>query len=127
MSYIIDSCAWIDFFGHKKHFNTISRFLTDDLARTNQIILAELTPVAKVNKELKLISCLSGIKVVPLTINWEEIIDVQVMCLKSGMNKVGLLDIAIVQNAKQNKLGIFSTDKHIRFLSRKMGVTLLDS
>jgi predicted nucleic acid-binding protein len=124
MNYIIDSCVWIDFFIKKEHFESISTLIIDDLVYTNKIILSELLPSAKKNRETELIECLSGLELVPLSIDWDEIADIQYNCLKSGINKLGLLDIAIAQNAKQNKMGIYSTDRHMELLSRKMGFKL---
>jgi hypothetical protein len=74
------------------------------------------------NKEYDFIDCLSGINIVPLSIDWDEIIEIQYQCIKAGINKLGLLDIAIIQNAKQNNIEIFSTDKHMILLSKKMGI-----
>lgn len=122
MNYIIDSCVWIDYFRTKINFKEISQLLIDNLALTNKIILAELIPSAMVNKEYDFIDCLSGIDIVPLAIDWDEIIEIQYQCIKTGINKLGLLDIAIAQNAKQNNIEIFSTDKHMILLSKKMGI-----
>jgi predicted nucleic acid-binding protein len=122
MNYIIDSCVWIDYFRTKINFKEISQLLIDNLALTNKIILAELIPSARVNKEYDFIDCLSGIDIVPLAIDWDEIIEIQYQCIKTGINKLGLLDIAIAQNAKQNNIEIFSTDKHMILLSKKMGI-----
>lgn len=36
----------------------------------------------------------------------------QVRCLKNGINKVGIPDLLITQNAVQYGLRIFSRDKH---------------
>ena len=109
----------------KKHFDAVSALLNDNLAFTNEIILAELLPSAKMRKEKDFIECISGVELVALEIDWGEVIEVQFNCLKSGINKIGLLDIAIVQNAKQNKMGIFSTDKHIIALANLINVQLL--
>lgn len=124
MNYIIDSCVWIDFFVKKSHFESLSALIIEDLVCTNRIILSELMPSAKKNKEIEFVECLSGLDLVPLNIDWEEIADIQYNCLKSGINKLGLLDIAIAQNAKQNNMGIYSTDRHMELLSRKMGIKL---
>ena len=124
MNYLIDSCVWIDFFGQKKHFKAGSRLLLNNSAVLNEIILAELLPVAKLKKEAVFIDCLSGLKIAPLRIDWPEITEIQYQCLQAGLNKIGLLDIVIVQNAKQNGLALFSTDKHMRFLAQKFGVKL---
>jgi len=124
MKYVVDSCIWIDFFTKKKHFESVSNLLMDDLAYVNQIILSELLPSARLKKENEFIDSMSGLELVPLDIDWLEIEEIQYNCLKSGINKLGLLDIAIAQNAKQNNMGIFSTDRHMELLSRKMDVKL---
>ena len=124
MKYVVDSCIWIDFFTKKKHFESVSNLLIDDLAYVNQIILSELLPSARLKKENEFIDSMSGLELVPLDIDWLEIEEIQYNCLKSGINKLGLLDIAIAQNAKQNKMGIFSTDRRMELLSRKMDVKL---
>jgi len=41
-----------------------------------------------------------NIKKNPLNINWQQIIDFQVQCLKSGANGIGIPDLIIAQNAK---------------------------
>jgi len=115
MSYIVDSCVWIDFFSKKSHFNAISELLFKDEIYTNSIILAELRPSARASKQKKFIDCISALEEIPLNINWNEIEDIQYHCIKSGINKVGLLDIVIAQNAKQNGLAVFLTDKHMNF------------
>jgi hypothetical protein len=74
------------------------------------------------NKEYDFIDCLSGINIVLLDIDWDEIIEIQHQCIKTEIEKLGLLDIAIAQNAKQNNIEIFSTDKHMILLSKKMGI-----
>ncbi|MDR1997635.1 MAG: PIN domain-containing protein [Candidatus Margulisbacteria bacterium] len=124
MNYIVDSCVWIDFFGQSKYLQTVSRLLTDNLAFTNNVILAELLPAARKNKEHEFIECLSGLEAVPLNIDWAEIEEIQLFCLKSGLNKLGLLDIVIAQNARQNNMGLFSTDRHMRLLGLKLGIKL---
>jgi predicted nucleic acid-binding protein len=122
MNYIIDSCVWIDYFNKKLHYDIVSQLLTDNLAYINKIILAELIPSARIYKEFDFIACLSGLNLLELDINWDEIMEIQYQCIKSGINKLGLLDIAIAQNAKQNDIGVFSTDKHMILLSQKLGI-----
>ncbi|GHT65158.1 hypothetical protein FACS1894110_06350 [Spirochaetia bacterium] len=122
MNYIVDSCVWIDYFKYKKHFQEISGLLINNLASVNKIILAELIPSAQAYKEYDFIACFSGISVVPLNIDWDEIMAIQYECIKSGINKLGLLDIAIAQNAKQNGMGIFSTNRHMILLCKKTGL-----
>jgi predicted nucleic acid-binding protein len=121
VKYLIDSCVWIDFWGKKAHFTAISDLLRTDFACTNPIILAELLPSAQLNHETEFIACFSGITILPLDIDWNEITAIQYRCLKAGINKLGLLDIAIAQNAGQQGATVFSTDGHMIALAKIMG------
>ena len=56
--------------------------------------------------------------------NWEEIIELQVKCLRSGANGVGIPDLIIAQNAKENNLKIYSLDKHFQLLSQALKIKL---
>jgi predicted nucleic acid-binding protein len=82
----------------------------------NEIILAELIPSAKARNEKEFIECLYGIELLRLTIDWDEIIEMQYYCIKNGINKLGLLDIVIAQNAKQNNVGVFTIDRNMILL-----------
>jgi hypothetical protein len=64
----------------------------------------------------------SGINIIPLNIDWNEIMEIQYQCLLSGINRLGLLDIVIAQNAKQNDVEIFSADNHMKLLTQVMGI-----
>jgi predicted nucleic acid-binding protein len=122
MNYIIDSNIWIEFFNKKNFFESVSELLIHNNGCINKIILAELIPSARQKKEFEYIECLSGIEIVPLNIDWDEITEVQFRCIKSGINKLGLLDIAIAQNAKQNALGIFTMNRHMILLCKMLGI-----
>ncbi len=60
----------------------------------------------------------------PLDIRWEEIIGFQLKYLKSGANGVGIPDLIIAQNAKQNNCKIYSLDKHFSLLNKVLKVNL---
>jgi predicted nucleic acid-binding protein len=127
MSYIIDSCIWIDFFNKKLHFQTVSQLLLNDLAFVNKIILAEIIPSARIFNELDFIASISGVPVAQLAIDWDEIIEIQYQCIKKGINKLGLLDIAIAQNAQQHGMGIFSTNRHMILLCQNINIQCITS
>ncbi|MFA6835903.1 MAG: hypothetical protein WCR04_05805 [Fibrobacteraceae bacterium] len=109
MNFIIDSCVWLDSFIRKRE--EISSPLIDNAGRTNDAILSEMLPSAKKNREADFIECLSGIDIMPLAIDRDEEWNIQYECLESGINKIGILDIVIAQNAVQNGTGNFSTDR----------------
>jgi predicted nucleic acid-binding protein len=122
MNFVIDSNIWIEFFNRKNHFDAVSQMLLQDCVYINKIILAELIPQALVRRELEFVECLSGIELLELDIDWNEIVEIQVRCIKAGINKLGLLDIAIAQNARQNGAGIFTIDKNMVLLCDRLGV-----
>jgi predicted nucleic acid-binding protein len=122
VSYIVDSNVWIEFFNKKNFFKPVSELLENNTAFINKIILAELLPAARLKKEKDFIECLSGIEMVDLHIDWDEIIEIQFQSIKKGINKLGLLDIAIAQNAKQNKVGIFTINRHMILLCQLIGL-----
>ena len=59
-------------------------------------------------------------------VNWEQIIDFQHKCLKKGLNGIGILDLIIVQNAKQNHSSIYSLDNHFNLLGNILKIKLID-
>jgi len=59
-----------------------------------------------------------------MQINWHEIVEFQVRCLKAGANGVGIPDLIIAQNAKANNCRIYSLDKHFRLLKQVIKVKL---
>jgi predicted nucleic acid-binding protein len=122
VKYLIDSNIWIEYFNKKRYFVPVSDLLIQNDVYINAIILAELIPSAKARKEREFIECLYGIESLELTIVWDEIIDIQYRCIRTGINKLGLLDIAIVQNAKQNNAGVFTLDRHMLLLCNLTGV-----
>jgi predicted nucleic acid-binding protein len=122
MNYIIDSNVWIEYFNKKNYFDSVSELLVNNTVYINKIILAELIPSARARNETEFIECLSGIEVLDLDINWDELIEIQFQCIKNGINKLGLLDIVIAQNAKQNDSGIFTINRHMILLCNLIGV-----
>ena len=86
--------------------------------------MAELISYLKIKKQAKVTKLLHVINQIPLKINWEQIIEFQVKCLKSGANDVGIPDLIIAQNAKENNCKIYSLDKHFRLLCQVLKVKL---
>ena len=73
----------------------------------NRRILSGLIPNLRIIKQNKLIDLLKEISKISLNINWNQIIEYQTICLKNGINNVGIPDLIIVDNTIQNDL-IFS-------------------
>lgn len=118
MNVLVDTSVWIDYFKAGEKSNRMDFLIDENLIVTNDLILAELTPLLRIKKENKLIQVLNAVTKIPLDINWDQIIELQVKCLMSGSNGVGIPDLIIAQNAKNNKLTIFSFDKHFNLISK---------
>lgn len=112
MSVLVDTSIWIDYFKGGNDSIQMDFLIDENLIVTNDLILAELIPFLKVRNEKRLIVLLHNINKLELSINWDEIIDYQYKCLSNGLNGVGIPDLLIVQNAKQNRCKIYSLDGH---------------
>lgn len=124
MKVLIDSSVWVAYFRGVTDVATVDWLIEEGLIVTNDLILAELTPPLLVRKERKLVGLLREIECIPLTLDWGGIIEMQVICLRNGINKVGIPDLIIAQHAIQNSLSLFSLDKHFAFLGRHMPLNL---
>jgi len=125
MSIIVDSSVWIDYFRSGKHSNQLDYYIEQNIISTNDLILAELIPILKIKREFPIISLLRNITLIPLEINWENIIKHQTTCLKHGINKVGIPDLIILDNVIQNNLTLFSLDKHFKLINNYIDFELL--
>ncbi len=124
MSVLVDTSIWIDYFRGGDSSKEMDFLIDENLIVTNEIILAELVPYLKMKKQMKVVNLLHEVNLLSLDIHWEEIIEFQVKCLKAGANGVGIPDLIIAQNAKQNGCKIYSMDKHFRLLHQVLKVKL---
>jgi predicted nucleic acid-binding protein len=116
MSVLVDTSVWIDYFRGTDNSEKLDFLIDENLVVTNDLILAELIPFLKVRKQAKVIDLLRDITRLELAINWNQIIDFQFKCLKSGLNGIGIPDLIVAQNAKQNSSAIYSLDNHFRLM-----------
>jgi predicted nucleic acid-binding protein len=123
MVVLVDTSIWGDYFRSGDSSIDLDTLIDENLVVTNDIILAELILFLKVKKQT-VIKLLQAVSRVPLQINWDELIEYQVRCLKAGANGVGIPDLIIAQNARANNCRIYSLDKHFRLLSQVMKVKL---
>jgi len=120
MGILVDTSIWIDYFKGGQSSIDLDILIDENLVVINDLILAELVPFLRIKKQFSVIKLLQEISRVPLLINWDEIIEFQVKCLKTGANGVGIPDLIIAQNARANNCSIYSLDKHFRFLKQVM-------
>ena len=98
--------------------NRVDGLLGDNLVVINNIILAELVPFLAIKKQFKVIELLNNITLLSLQVDWVEIIHWQTLCLSNGHNGIGIPDLLIAQNSKQQNCKIYSLDKHFHLLNK---------
>ncbi len=123
-SVLVDTSVWVDYFRDANSSADLDDLISENLIVTNDIILAELIPFLKVKKQLPVVKLLYEVNRLPMQINWKEIIEFQVRCMKAGSNGVGIPDLIIAQNAKSNNCEIYSLDKHFQLLNQVIKVKL---
>lgn len=126
MSVIVDTSVWIEYFRNGNQSAKLDFLIDENLIVTNDLILAELVPSLKVRNQIKIVTLLSDVEKLSLFINWDQIIEFQFKCLKNGLNGIGISDLIIAQNAKQNRCDIFSLDNHFRLMKDILELDLLD-
>ena len=126
MPVIVDTSVWIEYFRSGKNSATLDFLIDEDLIIINDLILSELIPSLKVRNQRKIIKLLSSINKIGLSINWNQIIEFQFKCLKNGLNGIGIPDLIVAQNAKQNNCEIYSLDNHFRLMKGILKLQLLD-
>ena len=125
MEVLVDTSIWVDYFKSGDDSEKLDYLIDENLVVVNELILTELVPLFFIKREQKLITLLSKVQKYPLQINWNELVEFQVLCLKSGSSGIGIPDLIIAQNAIQNQLPVYSIDKHYGFmLDAKFGLRL---
>ena len=125
MSVLVDTSIWIEYFRSGNHSEKLDFLIDKNLIVINDLILAELVPSLKVHNQSKIVKLLYKINKIGLSINWIQIIDFQFKCLKNGLNGIGIPDLILAQNAKQNGFEIYSLDNHFRLMKDILELQLL--
>ena len=124
MSVLVDSSVWIEYFRSTLEHRELDILIQEDLVVVNDLILAELIPALHLRRQRKLIALMKEIARPPLAIDWNDIIQMQILCLRNGINQVGIPDLIIAQHAIQNGLALYSQDKHFLLLARHIPLVL---
>lgn len=126
MEVLVDTSIWIDYFRGGDKSKDLDFLIDENLIVTNDVILAEVIPYLKIKKQENVIKLLHEVRRFSLDIHWGEIIEYQVKCLKCGANGVGIPDLIIAQNAKQNGCKVCSLDRNFRLLSQVLKIKLYE-
>jgi predicted nucleic acid-binding protein len=126
MSVLVDTSIWIEYFRSGNNSEKLDFLIDENLIVINDLILAELVPFLKVRNQRKTVKLLYNINRLELSINWDQIIEFQFKCLKNGLNGIGIPDLIVAQNAKQNRCKIYSLDNHFSLMEDILELQLLD-
>lgn len=116
MSVLVDTSIWIEYFRTGNNSEKLDFLIDENLIVTNDLILAELIPSLRFRRQQKIVKLLYNINKLELSINWDQLIEFQFKCLKNGLNGIGIPDLIVAQNAKQNHSEIYSLDSHFKFM-----------
>jgi len=124
MSVLVDSSVWIEYFRGSDDRGKLDCLIEDNLVVVNELILVELIPFLHLKRQQKLISLMHEIACPPLTVDWDDLTQMQIKCLRNGINNVGIPDLIIAQHAIQNHLELYSHDKHFMLLAKHMPLVM---
>jgi len=102
----------------------LDELIDEDLIVTNELILVELIPVLRLQKQRRLIRLLETIRLVPIEIGWSQLTELQVKCLRKGINRIGIPDLIIAQQAMGQNLILYTLDKHFQLLKKHFSLAL---
>ena len=126
MSVLVDTSIWVEYFKSGNNSEKLDFLIDENLIVINDLILAELVPYLKVRNQQNIVKLLYNIEKLELSINWDQIIEFQFKCLKNGLNGIGIPDLIVAQNAKQNRCEIYSLDNHFSLMKDILELQLLD-
>ncbi len=121
---LVDSSVWIAFFRTGQQ-SMLEEFIREDLVYTNELILTELLPAINHLGHNDAAIALQNVECIPLNIEWPLIRKYQEMNLKNGINKVGIPDLIIMQQAITEKLTLLSLDKHFQLMHNHFSFDLI--
>ena len=126
MSVLVDTSVWVNYFRSGRDSGKLDFLIDENLIVINDLILAELVPFLEIRNQRKLLRLLRHINKLPLNIDWDQLIEFQIKCLRKGVNRIGTPDLMVAQNAKQNLCEIYSLDHHFQLIKDIVGFELLD-
>lgn len=123
---LVDSSVMISFFKGAEKGKLLFPLLDSNQVCINDLILAELIPSLNQRKETTLVGLLDLLEKAKIDIDWNEIIHMQSINLKNGINRAGIPDLIIAQNSIQNKIKLFSLDKHFDLMKKHIGLKIAE-
>ena len=123
---LVDTSIWIDYFRNGNTADALDKLIESDMICINDVILSELLPSINQRHEEELKELLLSFPKLQMKIDWNEIVFMQTENLRNGINKVGLPDLMIAQNTIQNKVKLFSCDRHFQLIKNLFPLQLFE-
>ena len=123
---LVDTSIWIDYFRNGNTADALDKLIESDMICINDVILSELLPYINQRHEEELKELLLSFPKLQMKIDWNEIVFMQTKNLHNGINKVGLPDLMIAQNAIQNNVNLFSCDRHFQLIKNLFPLYLFE-
>ena len=123
---LVDTSVWIDYFRNGNTADALDKLIESDMICINDVILSELLPSINQRHEEELKELLLSFPKLQMKIDWNEIVFMQTENLRNGINKVGLPDLMIAQNTIQNKVKLFSCDRHFQLIKNLFPLQLFE-
>ena len=123
---LVDTSVWIDYFRNGSTADALDKLIEIDMICINDVILSELLPSINQRHEEELKELLLSFPKLQMKIDWTEIVFMQTKNLHNGINKVGLPDLMIAQNAIQNNVKLFSCDRHFQLIKNLFPLQLFE-
>ena len=121
---LVDSSVWIQYFKFGKT-EVLTRLIENDLVCTNELILSELGPKLIHQKRIDIWESLNALEKVAVKVDWDVIRNYQLMNLKSGINNVEIPDLIIMQQVIEEKLVLYTFDKHFKLMNTFLNFELI--
>lgn len=122
---LVDSSVWIDYF-KSGNIPLLDQMIREDLVCINDLILTELSPFLEHRGRHDILENLLELEKIPLSIDWQLIQKYQLLNLQKGVNKVGIPDLIIMQQVIQERIALFSFDKHFKFMQAYLNFELIN-
>jgi predicted nucleic acid-binding protein len=124
MTVLVDTSVWIDYFQSGNNSEKLDFLIDENILVINDLILAELVPHLLFCNQLKIVELLNSIRNPGLAIDWNELMVFQLKCLQNGLNGIGIPDLIIAQNARQNGCEVYSLDNHFSLMKEIIGLQI---
>lgn len=122
---LVDTSVWIAYFKGNQAVKGLDQDINSNRICVNDLILSELLPSIRIKSENRLADILETVNKLPLNIDWEQIREYQLTNLRNGINKVGIPDLIIFQNAIEHGVELLTLDKHFQLMAEQIDCKIL--